>query len=103
MIYAIFSLSEIDPLAAVAEEEQVDLPDRVIEAVGKNIYSKYAPMAWFVQYDGTADQLVDLMWPDDEEPPGGYEIDAGMVVDATAVIGYVSGDLWEWVRVNSER
>ena len=34
--------------------------------VGK-VYERYASMVWFVRYQGTTDELVDLLWPDEQE------------------------------------
>lgn len=99
MLYAIFSLSEEDLQAALSSsDESIDLPDRVKGAVRK-VYDKYAPMAWFVEYDGTTDDLGDLLWPDEQEAGACAFVD-GLVVSAVGLAGYASNDLWEWLRIN---
>lgn len=99
MLYAIFPLSEADLHAALdSSDDSLDLPERVKAAVGK-VYDKYAPMAWFVDYEGTTDDLVDLIWPDEQKAEACAFVD-GIVVSAGGLAGYASNDLWEWLRIN---
>ena len=99
MLYAIFPLSEADLHAALDSSDlSLDLPDRV-KATAAKIYDKYAPKAWFVDYDGTTDDLMDLLWPDEQKAEAFAFVD-GIVVSAGGLTGYASNDLWEWLRIN---
>ena len=87
MLYAVVAFGGDEPR----------LPDEVKSRL-RNINDQYAPAAWFVTFDGTADELTDLIWPD------GFDEDAhpmpeGIVIRISAYNGFASERFWEWLRV----
>ena len=55
--------------ALISFESKAELPGRV-KTAAKAVMDMYAPYAWFIDFDGTTDELTDLIWPDDGELPG---------------------------------
>lgn len=87
MLYAVVAFGGDEPR----------LPDEVKSRL-RNINDQYAPAAWFVTFDGTADELTDLIWPE------GFDEDAhpmpeGIVIRISAYNGFASERFWEWLRV----
>ena len=62
------------------------------------VYGFYEPCAWFVEFDGTARQLTDILWPD-ETPEDEYDIPVGIVIRLlkNTYNGWTSPDFWEWL------
>ena len=85
--------------AVVALGDGAELPERVRE-VSKAIFDLYAPRTWFVAFEGTTDELTNLLWPDDEE--GSSPAGAGLVLPIETRSGYASAKLWEWLKVHSK-
>ena len=88
MIYAVIPL-----------QGDAKLPDKVWKSA-KAIFDTYAPAAWFVDFDGTGDELSDLIWPDGEESLS--PISTGIILRVSAHCGYASNKLWEWLKVHSK-
>ena len=88
MLYAIVAFAGDEPR----------LPDGVKEHL-RNINDQYAPTAWFVTFDGTADELTDLIWPDDFDEAE-HPMPEGIVIRVSAHNGFASKRLWEWLGVH---
>ena len=85
--------------AVIPFQDEGKLPNSVRKA-SRAVFDLYAPYAWFVAFDGTAGELADLIWPDDEETssPAGL----GVVAPIDNYSGYASQELWEWLKVRSK-
>lgn len=88
MLYAVVALGGDDPR----------LPDEVKSRL-RNINDQYAPTAWFVTFDGTADELTDLIWPDDFDEAA-HPMPEGIVIRIAAYNGFASQRFWEWLGVH---
>ena len=88
MLHAVVALGGDDPR----------LPDEVKSRLGR-INDQYAPAAWFVTFDGTADELADPIWPDDFDEAA-HPMPEGIVIRMAACNGFASQRFWEWLRVH---
>ena len=87
MIYAIVSLEKGSKLPEIGKKADV--------------FDKYAPFAWFVSFNGTANELTDLLWPDGKEDASPVK-DGAILPIRGAVGGYASEELWDWLEAHSK-
>ncbi len=74
-----------------------ELPKAVVEESTATCQLASEPI-WLVEIDCTTDELVDMIWPDDEEDssPVGY----GIVTEASAFGGYATQKFWKWAKAH---
>lgn len=77
-------------------------PDALVSLLKEHnveMYDHYAPRVWFVKYNGTVQQLTDLLWPDDQ-PADQRVIFLGVVlrIPIEGSNGFARTDLWEWLE-----
>ena len=78
--------------------ESQELPD-TIKNRNLPIYDDYAPHVWFVSFDGTTNELTDLIWPDDHMEES-HSIPEGIVIRMRWYNGFASTGLWEWLGIH---
>ena len=88
MLYAVVPLAGDDP----------KLPDGLKSHVSI-MNEQYAPRAWFVAFNGTTDELTDLIWPEQVDE-GDHPMPLGMVIRMDRYNGFASTQLWEWLGVH---
>ena len=88
MLYAVV------PLAGDASK----LPDG-LKSHFSVINEQYAPKAWFVVFEGTTDELTDIIWPEEEDKDD-YVMPVGIVIRMDRYNGLASNQLWEWLGVH---
>lgn len=87
MIYAIVSLEQGGELPKISKITDV--------------FDQYAPFAWFVSFNGTVDELTDLLWPDGKEDASPVKNGAIIPIKG-AVSGYASEELWDWLEARTK-
>ena len=90
MLYAMFPLEGGNPQIPNGLEDHIAV---------KAIYTPYAPKAWFIDFEGTTNELTDLIWPDDFDEDT-HPLPAGIVTRMDRYNGWASPDLWEWLGVH---
>jgi hypothetical protein len=65
-------------------------------------FTEYAPFAWFVSFNGTEDELTDILWPDGKENASPVKSGAIFPIKGT-VNGYASEELWDWLEARSKK
>ena len=79
--------------------DNAKLPAKAREAV-KNVFELYAPNIWFVEFGGTAYELTDLIWPDNEEKSS--PLGSGIIIRVENHNGYAVNALWEWLKAHAK-
>ena len=76
-----------------------ELPRAVVEEANGTRQLGSGPI-WLVDIDCTDDELVDMIWPDDEEEasPVGF----GLVIDADSYAGYAPEKFWKWAKARKK-
>lgn len=73
--------------------------DKAVETLKRycpRVYEVYAPRAWFVEFDGSVNELVDNLWPDDDIHRNGFDV--GYIAQAKPKgSGLVARSLWDWL------
>ena len=71
------------------------LPEAVVEEAKATHQLGSGPI-WIVDIDCLSSELVDMIWPDDEEDesPAGL----GLVVNLDTYGGYAPKDFWTWAK-----
>ena len=93
MLYAVVPLAGDDP----------KLPDGLKGRV-KIMNERYAPKAWFITFDGTTDELTDLIWPEEMDEDD-HPMPLGMVIRMDRITGlprHSYGNGWECIIMNDE-
>ena len=81
-------------IVACAEPES-ELPEAVVKKASSTHRLGSGPI-WIVDIDCTNSELVDMIWPDDEEDDSPAGI--GLVVDLNTYSGYAPGEFWKWAK-----
>ncbi len=80
--------------AVIAFDQDRELPQVVVDK-SKAFLTVYAPPVWFVDFEGTSDDLSDLIWPDDNDPG---DFGRGIILSASDRSGFASTRLWDWLK-----
>ncbi|MCY3986450.1 MAG: hypothetical protein OXF23_05350 [Candidatus Dadabacteria bacterium] len=69
----------------------------------KVIFNGYAPRLWFISYNGSTQQLADVLWPDGFEE-NEFAIKEGFVVQIVGktINGWADEELWELLADGSD-
>ena len=68
-----------------------------LERYCSRVYSVYAPRAWFVEFDGSVNELADYLWPDEDLTSRGFDV--GYIAGAKPNgNGLVARSLWDWMK-----
>ena len=86
MIYAVMALKQDGKLSVSVSEHQKT----------KSTFELYSPRVWFVDFDGTTEELRNLIWPDGEE--NSSTVGPGCTVPINDYGGFASRDLWGWLK-----
>ncbi|MCY4557650.1 MAG: hypothetical protein OXF79_14950 [Chloroflexi bacterium] len=81
----------------VCKDPKSRLPE-VVDQAAKDIFQLGEQAVWFIDIDCTSSELLDMIWPDDEEDASSAGV--GVLLDVEGYRGYAPTAFWKWMKAH---